>query len=208
MSSTRVHYFLILFICTIIVIAVYWQDIFPLRRELVLSKQQEQQFIQQLQKLYYQEILLEEKMGELPETKSKLNEWQKKFIKQDDMSKLLNEIMAISKRDQLQIKFFDAESIIQENNYVKQPFKIILVGDYSHIAQFVEEVGSLPWTVVVGNFSLSRLSDKTYSTELNFYIYYYKPNTHASNLLNSLFSHPLIIYGKHPLIVEQPFQDG
>src|SRR5579872_2974078 len=137
MSSIRLRYFLIVLICTMIVMAGYWQDILPLRHELVLSKQQEQQFLQQLQKLYYQEILLEEKMGELPETKSKLNEWQKKFIKQDDMSKLLNEIMAISKRDQLQIKFFDAESIIQENNYVKQPFKIILVGDYSHIAQFV-----------------------------------------------------------------------
>ena len=62
MSSIRLRYFLIVLICTMIVMAGYWQDILPLRHELVLSKQQEQQFLQQLQKLYYQEILLEEKM--------------------------------------------------------------------------------------------------------------------------------------------------
>jgi Tfp pilus assembly protein PilO len=170
--SARMRYFFIFLVCTMIVIAGYWQDILPLRQELGRVKLQEQQLSMQLQKLSYQEISLEEKMGELPAAKSKLNEWQKKFIKQSDMDKLLKEIMAISKRDKLQIKFFNSGAVTEENNYVKQSFKMGLVGDYASVARFVDEVANLPWTVVVGDFSLtSLLLNKLYSTELEIYVY-------------------------------------
>lgn len=170
--STRSRYFLIALICTMTVLVVYWQDILPLKQEFAFTKVQEKQLSLQLQKLYFQENRLEEKMGELPATKYKLNEWQKKFIKQTDMNKLLKEIIAISKRDKLQVKFFDSGSIREENNYLKQSFKIGLVGDYSNVAQFVEEVANLPWTVVILNFSLAHLElNKTYFTEIEFYVY-------------------------------------
>ena len=171
--SARRQFFVIVLICAIIAMAGYWLAIFPLQNKLALTKQQGQQLTQLLQKLYYQEFSLEEKMSQLPETKILLNEGQKKFIKYNDMNKLLNEIIAISKRDKLQIKSFSSENAIAENNYLKQPFKIILQGDYLQTAQFIEEIANLPWTVVIGNFSLAKISSENiYSTEFQFFVYY------------------------------------
>jgi len=171
----RLRYFLIALICMIIVIFVYWQDILPLKRAFAVSQQQEKQLIQQLQKLSYQEMSLEEKMAQLPETKMMLSEWQKKFIKHSDVNKLLKEIISISKRDKLQVKLFDAAPVSQENRYLKQPLKIILVGEYAQTTHFIEQIAHLPWTVVVESFALSRLlPDKTsrlFLTELELNVY-------------------------------------
>lgn len=168
------RYFFIILLCMIVGILIYWQDILPLRHELVLGGQQEKKLTQQLQKLYYQELLLEEKMSEMPMTKMNLMEWQKKFIKQVDINKLLKEIIAISKRDKLQITLFNSGFIIQKNNhYMKQPFKMVVTGHYAEIARFIEQIANLPWTVVIGNFSLSKISaDETYSTEMELSVYY------------------------------------
>src|SRR5437879_5577436 len=170
----RWRYFLIMLICLPIIVLFYWQDILPLRQELLTIQQQEQQLTSELQKLYNQENSLEGKMAELPQTRTLLNEWQKKFIKFGDIDKLLREIIAISKRNKLIIKLFDAEAVIQESSYVKQPFKIALVGDYKHTTQFIEQMASLPWTVVIGNFSLVKTSSDEYTTDLEFYVYYFK----------------------------------
>lgn len=171
MSDAR-HFFIAL-ICIVITVIIYWQDILPLRKKLIFTHIQEKELNQQLQKMYYQEVSLEEKMSEIPETKMRLNLEQKKFIKYRDLDKLLKEIVAISKRDQLQIKLFDSLAVLQENVYLKRSFKIVLVGNYSNIARFIEQIANLPWTVVIGHFSLSKiLVDETYSTELLFYVYY------------------------------------
>ncbi len=175
------RYFLVFFICVLTAVLVYWQDIFPLQRELALNKQQEKQLAQQLKALYVQGVSLEEKMGQLPETQNLLNEWQKKCIKQSDLDKLLKEIAATGKRDKLQIKLLSSQAIIQENHYLKQPVKILLTGDYLQTAQFIEHLASLPWTVVVGDFSLARESSSEtgqfFSTDILFYVYYFKANS-------------------------------
>jgi len=185
------RYFLIALICAIIMIAVYWQDILPLRQALAVSHQQEKQLTAQLQKLYSRENVLEEKMGALPETKAMLNEWQKKFIKQGDMNKLLKEIIAISKRDKLRLTVFDPGLVMQVNvidgatpvrvqlsqgqHYFKQSFKVALEGSYAQTARFIEQITNLPWTVVVGNFSLNKLPvEDMYSIQMLMYVYYLK----------------------------------
>ncbi len=168
----RWRYVLIGLICLPMIVLFYWQDILPLRQELLIKQQQEKQLMSELQQLYSQENSLEGSMAQLPQTKTLLNEWQKKFIKYSDINKLLNEIIAISKRNQLKIKLFESGAVAPENNYAKQSFKIVLVGDYMHATQFIEQMANLPWIVVVGNFSLAKLSSAEYSTELQFYVYY------------------------------------
>ncbi|HSW69059.1 MAG TPA: type 4a pilus biogenesis protein PilO [Gammaproteobacteria bacterium] len=171
----RWHYLLIMFVCASVVVFVYLQDILPLRRELISGREQREQLRQQLQKLYYQETSLEEKMAKLPETKIMLNEWQKKFIKYSDSDKLLKEIIAVSKRDHLQIKSLNSSALGRENDYLKQSFKIVLEGDYQQVAHFIGQLGNLPWTVVIGSFSLSRLlsdAGQLFSGELEFSVYY------------------------------------
>lgn len=173
----RQHYFLITFISLIIIILIYCQDILPLRKELAFSYSQEKKLTQQLRGLYYQEMLLEGKMADIPGTKTTLSEWQKKFIKQDDINKLIGEIIAICKRDKLQIKLFNAGLTAKENNYTKQPLTLILSGNYGQISRFVEQIANLPWTVMVGDFALSKQSeDENYLTQMELYIYYHSKN--------------------------------
>lgn len=184
------RYFLIALICAIMVIAVYWQDILPLRQALAVSHQQEKQLTAQLQKLYSEENVLEEKMAALPETKAMLNEWQKKFIKQDDMNKLLKEIVAMSKRDKLQITLLTASPPTSRglSGVWAQPFKIGLVGSYAQTTRFVEQIANLPWTVVVGKFSLVKLvTDDKYAIQMELFVYYLKGMREINTLsLNSL----------------------
>ncbi len=167
------RYLLITFLIMVMVMLFYWQDILPLKKQLSLYRWQEIQFTRQLQRLYYQEMLLEGKMADMPETKFALNEWQKKFIKQNDINKLIKEIIAISQRDKLQITVLRVGSAARENNYTKQPLNMVLLGDYAKISRFAEQIANLPWTVVIGDFSLAKTAqDNNYSAEMALYIYY------------------------------------
>lgn len=173
--SVRARYFLILLICMVIVIAVYWQVILPQSRELIVSRQQGKQLNTQLQHLLYQEMSLEEIMVQFPGTKSALDEGQKKFIKYDDRDKLLKEMIAIARRDHLQVNLSYAGLAVNENNYIRQPCKIVATGDYPHMSRLIEQIANLPWTVVVKNFSIARLaSSDIYSGVMEVDVYYMK----------------------------------
>ncbi len=167
------HTLSLTFICAGVMALGFWKVLLPEAREWVFAKKQEQMLQRQLQTLYQKEIALEEEMAQIPRTKSALSEWQKKFIKYDDINKLSNEIMAMGKRDQLQVlSFYPDSSVMLENNYFRQSFKMTLNGNYRQIARFIEQIAALPWTVVVGNFSLVIASFETCSAGIVLYVYY------------------------------------
>lgn len=173
LSFTRARYWGVPLICAVIVVLAFWKVLLPTGREWLLAKQQEQVLRRQLQTLYQKGISLEEEMAQIPRTRSALSEWQKKFIKYDDMNKLSKEIMAMGKRDQLQVlSFYPNSSVMKEKNYFRQSFRMTLNGSYTQIAHFIEQVATLPWTVVVGNFLLARVSDEVCSVEMVLYVYY------------------------------------
>ena len=154
----------------------YWQDILPLKQRLLTSQQNEEKLTRQLHELVYQELALEDKMGQLPATKARLTEWQKRFIKKNDLNTLLKEIVALGKLDNLRVQLFTLTVPNQERNYVKQPIKVGVIGDYNQITHFINHIASLPWLVVVGNFLLLKVPSDSiaplFSAELEFDIYY------------------------------------
>jgi len=98
------------------------------------------------------------------------------------MVRLFKEMIAICKRNQLNILLFQIEPALKENNFFKQPIQIMLVGNYVSIMHFVNQIAHLPWTVTVGNFSLKTILDNQnnlYSAQFKFYIYYH-PNQSIS----------------------------
>ncbi len=172
--SAPIRYVLISLACTLLVFLLYYQDILPLYQELNAAQKQEQQLIQTLQKLYYQENVLEVKMPQLPATKAILNEWQKEFIKRADSDKLLKVIIKTAKKNKLTILLTESESITQENKYLRQPFKFMLRGDYGQIVDFIKQIANLPWLVIVNRFILNELSPPLFSADVEFSVYYLK----------------------------------
>jgi Tfp pilus assembly protein PilO len=175
--SAQWRYFLIILLSAIILMAGYWKIILPLEHTLFLAKQQEMQINHQLQKLYTDEIFLSVTMAKIPQTKNALNEWQKKFIKYDDMGKLLKEILAMAKRNQLEVQSFRSDSDFLENKYIRRSFELSINGSCMHIAKFIEHIVHLPWTVIVENFSLAALSPDNASAELVLSVYSPARNT-------------------------------
>ena len=121
----------------------------------------------------------DEKKITVADAESMLDDWQTKFIKYADRDKLLEEMAAMSERNHLQIKSVHSGAVILENNYLRQSFRMELLGEHAEIAEWIAEMANLPWMVVMKNFSLANvLPDQKYLASVEFSIFYLKEMTH------------------------------
>lgn len=170
----KLRYLFVSLVCAVIALLLYYQDILPLYQQLYVTQDQEKQLNETLHKLYYEETALEEKMPQLPATKAILSAWQKEFIKHADVDKLVKMIIITGKKNKLAIVLTGSAPVTQENNYLRQPFKFILRGDYGQIVEFIKQVASLPWLVSVDRFTVSELSPSLFAADVEFDIFYSK----------------------------------
>jgi Tfp pilus assembly protein PilO len=160
-------------ICTVLVGVWYEFDIAGLRQQYLFTKHQEQNLLAEHKNLLHQQMMLEESVGQYAAVENGLNEWQKKFIKARDLKKLVIAIKAIGKANKLQFRAFDAATLVKENNYLKQSFQAIIVGDYLETANFIKQIAKLPWIVVVGDFAiLPYVQQGLMQTQIKLNVYY------------------------------------
>src|SRR3990167_9884979 len=166
-------YLQIILICSMLLYVGYHFDIAPLRKQLAMQQKKAKTIRKETSTLLYKQLTLEQQAMELPETKKILDEWQKKMIKSTHLKELLNQITTIGKNEKLQFNFFTQAKKIKENDYIKLPLYLSVVGPYEKTAHFINQVAHLPWMVIVGDFTVSRLwQEGLFATELVLDIYY------------------------------------
>jgi Tfp pilus assembly protein PilO len=170
------HFVIIGFICAVIAGLVYMHDIAELRQQFIKSKQEQQALVAESKALAYRQLLLEEEVAQFVEVKVMLKEWQDKFIKYRDLDELVKEIRKAGRMNKLHFTLFKPGQDVKVNDYIKQPFYVAVTGNYTQTAQFIKQIVKLPWIVIVGNFTVSRVlqtnTNRPLSTELELDVYY------------------------------------
>ncbi len=175
-SGSLFHYFFMGLICVALAVFVYVHDIAELRQQYVSGKETQQRLAMQSKALNYRQMLLEEEVAQFNEVKVVLKEWQNKFIKYRDLNKLVKEIRTMGRMNKLNFSLFKPGQGVQENDYIKQPFYVVVTGNYVQTAQFIKQIAKLPWIVIIGNFTVSRVLQtntiQPLSTEIELDVYY------------------------------------
>jgi type IV pilus assembly protein PilO len=147
--------FLILLLFFVMVFYVgYYFDLVTLSQRVLSVQQQEENLKQQLDIVFEKKAQIEDEISQLPALRERLNLWQQKLAKPKDLPELLHQILKVGVTNQLQFVFFNPGAEHVEGIYSSQPIKIVVVGSYHQIANFVSQIANMPTIVVVKNFTI------------------------------------------------------
>ena len=149
------------------------------------AEQQESDIKQQIELTINKIKSIQSEVARLPAVKAELSKWKDKMINQKDMLDLQNAIFKIGGDNHLFFSLFTpgekisvpvkhessttdvatlaagsattpAAKKVAELIYYKVPIKIVVVGNYHEIADFISQVANMSWIVEVGNFTISK----------------------------------------------------
>lgn len=148
------------FVIGLICIIVYFigdrVDTSTLKIKLFNSEQQEQSLKQQMGLIINEEQSVKNDISQFAKYNAMLTAWHKQMINYSDLPELLNQILKIGSNNQLHFALFSPGSEIKENLYYRVPIKLIVVGSYHQLANFISQVANLSWIVVVDDFTISK----------------------------------------------------
>jgi len=131
-------------------------DISPLKMKLLNSQQQELNLKQQIELMLSQQVAIKNEISKFSQHQKMLIEWQNKLIKYPDLPELLNQILKIGSTNQLHFALFSPGAETKEDLYSKVPIKVVVVGGYHQLADFISQVANLPQLVAFGDFTVSK----------------------------------------------------
>lgn len=145
---------LVLFFVIIFYLGYRW-DLLGLRVDIATSRQQEKDLKHQLEMSVSRELRLQHDLIRFTKIKLLLTEWQKKLIHLPDLPELLNEILKTGANNQLYFTMFNPGDEINKGDYSKTPIKVVVVGNYHQIGDFLSQLANMASIVVISNFTIS-----------------------------------------------------
>lgn len=85
-----------------------------------------------------------------------LNVAQNKIISPKELPEVLNDILRISRQNELEINQFNPQPEVKSNAYTKVTIKALMTGTYDQIANFVSQIANMDKTIAISNFILSK----------------------------------------------------
>ena len=133
----------------------YLLDISSLNATLKISQQQEADMKEQYQMIIHKKVTLQNDVSHYPELKSLLTRWQKHLVTHAEIPELLNDILKTGGNNHLYFNLFNPLDDVRESIYYKLPIKMVVVGRYQEISNFISQIANLPQIVMVDDFTLS-----------------------------------------------------
>lgn len=133
----------------------YKFDLSSLSKRLTTEMRQEGDLKAQYESLMQKKAILNYDISHLPALRAQLAEWKKSIIKHDELAELLNTILRTSGNNHLYVSLFDPEAAAKDGEYEKLPIKLIVVGSYHQLADFISQIANLPQLVAIGDFLIS-----------------------------------------------------
>lgn len=144
-------------ICAVVFYLGYWWDVSNLNERLVNTEHQEQDIKDQLKLVITKEEKTKSDLSQFAKLEKLLKQWQNTLINYSELPEILNQILKIGATNHLYFSQFNpAQEVKEEQHYLKVPIKVVVVGSYHQIADFISQVANLPWIVVVGDFTISK----------------------------------------------------
>lgn len=154
-GSLMIRGLIIGLVCAIVFYLGYLVDIAGLKKQLVVSQQQEADLKRQLELTILKQAVIRDDLSQFSELQRLLNRWQKEFITYAELPQLIDKILKIGAANHLHFSLFNPGAEVKEGLYYKIPIKVIVAGNYHQLADFVSQVANMPSIVVVGNFIVS-----------------------------------------------------
>ena len=136
--------------------AGYRWDILSMQERIENIQREEGDLKQQYELAVSKEALIRNQTNQVVQLKQLLAVWKSQLIKKSELPEILNEILKIGANNQLAFTLFNPGPESKVGAYIQKPIKIIAVGGYHQLANFISQVANLPWIIVVGNFTLSK----------------------------------------------------
>jgi type IV pilus assembly protein PilO len=136
-------------ICIFIFFFAYFLDFSTLKKQINANTQQENDLFQQTKIMFHNQKELKEEISYLPYLKNEISTWQKKLVQRENLSELLNEILEKGKVNGLQFQLFNPEEEQTADDYKKVPVKILAIGNYNQIGNFLSQLANMPWIISI-----------------------------------------------------------
>jgi type IV pilus assembly protein PilO len=145
--------------CAIVFLLVmllgYQWDIASLRSKISINVEQEANAKQELRSVMEELNRLTHYTASFPELKITYNDWQNKIIQQTDLPELLNEMLKIAATNNLYVNLFNPGDNKKADLFYKLPIKMVVVGSYHQVADYISQLANLTWIVVVSNLEIT-----------------------------------------------------
>lgn len=145
-------------LCALIFYLAYFLDYTSLNKDLITARTQENDLKQQLQLIFEQEAQLQQDVAQGSEFKIMLKEWQKKLITPAKLPDLLNEILKIGTVNGIKFDSLNPGDQTKDGIYFKVPIKIIAVGGYHQMANFVSQLVNMQTLMTIQNIIIGKIN--------------------------------------------------
>lgn len=133
----------------------YSWDISRLSKQLFTARQKENDLKDQLKLLISNQNSLKNDISQSEKLKNILYLWQNQLVTYPALPKIISDILKIGSTNGVQFPLFLPQPQEKQDIYFKVPIKVVGVGNYHQLANFVSQVANMPWIVTINNFSLT-----------------------------------------------------
>lgn len=133
----------------------YYFDLSRLRHQLNAVIHHEADLKLQYEALMKKKTELKHDISQLPALRAQLAELKKTIIKQDELAEMLNAILKVGGSNHLFFSLFDPDTVVKDAEYEKLPIKVMVVGSYHQLADFISQLANLPQLIWVGDMIIS-----------------------------------------------------
>jgi type IV pilus assembly protein PilO len=142
-------------ICSVVFYSGNKIDISMLQKTLQTNQQEEKNLKQQIEGVVAQQKNINAEISLFPAYNAKLKEWKSKFVNYSSLPDLLNQILKIGSDNELHFRLFSPDPAITEMDYLKVPIKIVALGNYHQISNFISQIANMQWIVTIKDFVIS-----------------------------------------------------
>jgi type IV pilus assembly protein PilO len=139
-------------------------DIKKLRDKLETAQQQEGTLKNEIKLVIDQEGQINSEISKFLVYSELLNKWENKLAISSNVDNLFNQILKSGADKGLRIIFFDPEPAKKEGIYFKVVIKIIALGNYNQIGNFMSQLANMSSIIAIRDFSITTKKKNTLIT--------------------------------------------
>lgn len=142
-------------ICLVVFYLVYSYEIAPLKSQLETAHTKEADLKSQLVLVIDKQMSVKKDLTQYSQYDSLLTEWKSKLVPYNAIPELLNTILKTGATGHISFAQFNPGVSEPAGLYSMLPIRVIAVGSYHHLADFMSQVANMEWIVTFGNFNFS-----------------------------------------------------
>ena len=151
----------------IIFILFFFFFIFPQYSQLSQDRSTENTLKQQLALLTEQVIIFNEKNQRLTAIKELLSLKSKQLPQQQHLGVTLESLNKFATQDELNLFLLKPEEAIQENDFIKIPIKISVLGNYTQLSTFIDQISRMQYYLYLNKMNVSLVNNDTENNSNN-----------------------------------------